>query len=78
MVSCKPANGCNAIRLRCPKFYDDADKCRRGNFMRVKRIVEYNKNKVGSITSSEFSPWQTFCLGNYIPANLVISIRGQV
>ena len=53
-MSYMPANGCNAIRLRCPKFYDDADKCRRGNFMRVKRIVEYNKNKVGSITSSEF------------------------
>ena len=33
------------------KLSDDADKCRRGNFMRVKRIVEYNKNKVGSITS---------------------------
>ena len=40
VVSYKPANGCNAIRLRCPKFYDDADKCRREHFMRVKRIVE--------------------------------------
>ena len=44
--------------------------------MRVERIVEYNKNKVGSIASSQFSPWQTFCLGNYILANPVISVRG--
>ena len=39
VVSYKPANGCTAIRLRCPKFFvpnDDADKCRRGDFMRVK------------------------------------------
>merc|ERR1711970_514801 len=39
VVSYKPANGCNAIRLRCPKFFvpnEDADKCRRGDFMRVK------------------------------------------
>ena len=43
--------------------------------MRVQRIVEYNKNKVGSIASSQFSPWQTFCLGNYILANPVISVR---
>ena len=39
----------------------------------VERIVEYNKTKVGSIASSQFSPWQTFCLGNYILANPAIS-----
>merc|ERR1719289_523325 len=39
VVSYKPASGCNAIRLRCPKFFvpnEDADKCRRGDFMRVR------------------------------------------
>merc|ERR1712106_361715 len=35
----KPSSGCTGIRLRCPKFHvpnDDGDKCRRGDFMRVK------------------------------------------
>ena len=39
VVSYKPSSGCTGIRLRCPKFYvpnDDGDKCRRGDFMRVK------------------------------------------
>eukprot|EP00091_Calanus_sinicus_P022095 TRINITY_DN6856_c0_g1_i4.p1 TRINITY_DN6856_c0_g1~~TRINITY_DN6856_c0_g1_i4.p1 ORF type:complete len:123 (+),score=17.98 TRINITY_DN6856_c0_g1_i4:59-427(+) len=39
VVSYEAAQGCTGIRLRCPKFYvpnDDGDKCRKGDFMRVK------------------------------------------